>query len=75
MVDLEGSQQSAMETLDAEQYLVLMGGPGSGKTTFLNFVALCMSGEPLHLATAHLELLPKPILPEREEYNKEKPTP
>lgn len=59
--------QSALEVLNAESKLVLLGGPGSGKSTFVNFVALAMAGELLKLPAPNLATLTAPLPKDREE--------
>ena len=66
---------SALDVLDAERQLVLLGGPGSGKSTFVNFVALAMAGELLELPLPgpNLATLTAPLPKEENEREASKP--
>jgi hypothetical protein len=71
--DRAARRLSALEVLNAERKLVLLGGPGSGKSTFVSFVALSMAGELLGAPGPNLATLTAPLPREEDERDEPKP--
>ncbi len=69
---VEKKRVSALEFADSHQHTALLGDPGSGKTTFVKFMAMCMASELLGKKETGLALLTRPM-PDEEGKDSEKP--
>ncbi|KPA11451.1 Serine/threonine-protein kinase pkn1 [Candidatus Magnetomorum sp. HK-1] len=65
--------QSALELLNNHKKMVLLGDPGSGKTTFVNYVAWCLAGEYCCNPYANIKMLTAPMPDDDGKMDKDKP--
>jgi formylglycine-generating enzyme required for sulfatase activity len=60
-VGVERELPAALAAVDRERHLVLLGEPGSGKSTFLRFLAVSLAGELIGHSAANLKVLRQPL--------------
>ncbi len=65
----ESYNLSALDCLNRYKHLVVLGNPGSGKSTFINYVSLCLAGELLGKKEANLAVLMAPVMQYSELFN------
>ena len=57
----ESTPLPALEVLNKQSRLVLTGAPGSGKSAFVNYLAVCLAGEALGDSSRNLQALTEPL--------------
>lgn len=63
---------SAVGALNFFERLVLLGAPGSGKSTFINYITQCLAGEELGKLNANLQTMTQPMPDEVEQTRSKK---
>ena len=70
--DRQPRRISALQQLNQRRHLVLLGDPGSGKSTFVNFVTVCLAGAALEHPRLNLQRLTTPLPQEEEERRRDR---
>ncbi|HSH05128.1 MAG TPA: SUMF1/EgtB/PvdO family nonheme iron enzyme, partial [Anaerolineae bacterium] len=61
-ISADGQFIPAINQLNHQRYLILLGPPGAGKSTFVNFLVLCLAGHATNHDQLNLARLTAPVL-------------